>query len=127
MKLFNLFENENLKKVNINNINYGGSIADRIEKIRLKDGSTPEWLFRYISDEELKNILKNNKMIPSVFYKRIHASIKPLKKYMEKDGHLLAIKYDDSDGWKPKLGHDEFYAVTWNSISIDKLYLVEDI
>lgn len=91
-------------------------------KIRLSDSSTPNFLYRVVSQEEMDNINETGKITPSEFYKVIHASIVPELKYGKNGDYLLKIRYSDSDGWRPKSALDQtIYAVTNNLISKSRI------
>lgn len=130
MKLIQLIENNSFPMVSLNElgldydrtINEFNSLSGGIV---LDDGSTPEWLFRYVSEEEFESIKDKEVMIPSKFYDRIHASLFPEKRYYEPGSRLLAIMYSSDDGWYGKQGNDMVYAVTRQSIPIDRLRLVK--
>jgi len=97
--------------------------TDNHNNIRDQRGSPPAFLYRYVSAKEYNDIVTDGYMSPSVFYKRIHASVQPEKQYSEPGGKLLRIIYSDSDGWTPKLG-DKVYAVTDKNIPLRKITVI---
>jgi len=130
MKLIHLRENISfptisLQELNLNHDRTINEFKSLSGGIVLDDGSSPEWLFRYVSGEELATIREERVMTPSKFYDRIHASLLPEKRYYEPGSSLLAIAYTPEDGWYSKMGGDTVYAVTRNKVPITRLKLVD--
>ena len=83
-------------------------------------GDVPKNLYRYVSPEEWNQIKETGEMMPSDFYKRIHASASPEERYNEKDNVLLEIEYKPEDSWYAKMG-DKVYGVTTKKIPISRI------
>lgn len=90
----------------------------------LVDDKSPNYVFRYVSKEELESIKEHGMMIPSKFYGRIHASYKPQPQYKVPNGALLAIEFDNDWKIKETLGDDELYVVTDKYVPVDKIKIV---
>ena len=88
-------------------------------------GREPRFLYRYVSGAELESIISSEKMVPSSFYGRIHASIEPEMAYSDPTGALLAIRFDKRHQWQAKQASTGIYAVTYNEIQADDLMVVK--
>lgn len=123
-------QNNEIKVTRMFAVRNSGTRIDYDESIRRggivdENGNTPNYLFRYVSLAEYKNIEHTKLLLPSQFYKRTHASITPDQRYKESGGMLLAIKYNKNDQWVAKQASDEVYATTIRPISVSQLLVVE--
>jgi len=113
---------------NQNNRHEGDGVIDDTYQnyIRLTNGSPPKFLYRIVDPLEYEEALQTGFLIPSQFYKRIHASVKPASQYGSRGFKVLRIEYSDSDGWHPKQG-DVVYAVTYKKIPMRKIKVIRTI
>lgn len=90
---------------------------------RLPDGSPPQILYRIMSMTEYQHGIQTGQFSPR---ERIHASIRPLFQFAEPGNQnvLVAIDYDDRDGWQCKWMGDELVAITHSPILASKVHLV---
>ena len=90
---------------------------------RLPDGSPPKILYRVMSRAEYQAGAKVGHFTPR---ERTHASATPLFQFAEPGDQnvVVAIDYDDRDGWQAKWMSDEVVAVTHESIPMAKVHLV---
>lgn len=99
-------------------------IVDGSGRLMTNLGEPVKFLYRIVSREEYTDIKESGMIKAGGFYGRIHAAAIPTGG----DGNafkVLKIKYDPSDGWKPKQASTGVYAVTWENVSSDKI--VEEI
>lgn len=95
-------------------------IVDGPGRLMTNLGEPVKFLYRIVSREEYDDIKESGMIKAGGFYGRIHAAAIPTGG----DGNaakVLKIKYDPSDGWKPKQASTGVYAVTWENISADKI------
>lgn len=85
-----------------------------------------QYFYRIVDKQEWMNALSTGFLMPSEFYKRIHASYEPEYQYGKRGDIVLQIKYDSADEWFEKQG-DKVYLVTYNKVSIDKITPIKQI
>lgn len=68
---------------------------------RLKNGKTPETVYRIMSMSEYEKGLQRGSFVPRGY---IHAAARPHPEYCEPGDQnaLVAISYEDADGWRAK-------------------------
>ena len=92
-------------------------------KLVMQNGKLPKFVYRIVEPSDWNQDAEY--LLPSPFYKRIHASSKPELKYGKTGDLILQIRYSESDEWHPKraLG-GQLYAVTYNKISKHKIKII---
>lgn len=97
-------------------------LVDSPGPLRLSNGQTPRVLFRIVDPKEWEEAQRTGFLSPSKFYGRIHASIKPERSYGMRDSVVLAIMYNESDGWAAKGNLDgDVFAVTDQRIPLSRI------
>mgnify|MGYP006439208973 CR=1 FL=1 len=93
---------------------------DTPNRLVLDNGKPVKYLYRTVSKEELDDIKESGIIKPSQFFERIHASAIPVGGDGSANG-VLKIKFNSSDGWKPKQASTGVFAVTFNKVDSDRI------
>lgn len=89
----------------------------------MQNGKLPKFVYRIVEPSDWNR--DDEYLLPSPFYKRIHASSSPELKYGKTGDLILQIRYSESDEWHPKRAlTGALYAVTYNKISKRKIKII---